>query len=131
MKNSTRLARIVNQDDSVRPGNTDAYPKWLETNAPRDEEGNPIECAQANPDVLPEGTSYFGDPAPTRPQLLMGEAVEHLQGRQKEIYLLCMRQGYSIADAAKELGISKGTAQTYRERAINFIHQYCARNAKW
>lgn len=130
MKNSTRIAKPLNQ--IVQSINREGYDyEAFMKNAPKDEEGEEIECAQANPDVLPEGTSYFGDPAPTRAQLLMGEAVEHLQGRQKEVYLLCMRRGLSIAEAAEELGIKKGTAQTYRERAIAFVQQYCARHAKW
>lgn len=76
---------------------------------------------QANPDILPETKIV----APSTPQLLMGEAVEHLQGRQKEVYLLTMREGKSLSEAGEILGISKGTAQKYRDRAIRFISGYC------
>lgn len=82
------------------------------------------EHPEANPDVLPETEIA----APSTPQLLMGEAVEHLQGRQREVYLLTMREGKSLADAAEILGIEKGSAQKYKERAVKFIEQYC-RNA--
>lgn len=79
------------------------------------------EHPQANPDVLPETTIAV----PSTPQLLMGEAVDHLQGRQKECYLLTMREGKSFSEAAEILGIGKGRVQQYRERAIKFITQYC------
>lgn len=79
------------------------------------------EYPQANPDVLPETEIA----SPSTPQFLMGEAVNHLQGRQKEVYLLTMREGKSLAESAEVLGLSKGTAQKYRERAIKFIAGYC------
>jgi DNA-directed RNA polymerase specialized sigma24 family protein len=76
----------------------------------------------ANPDLLPESEST----APSTPQLLMGEAIDHLQGRQREIYMLTMREDMSLAEAAEALGIEKGSAQKYKERAIKFIAQYCS-----
>lgn len=75
----------------------------------------------ANPDVLPETETA----APSTPQFLMGEAVEHLQGRQRECYILTMREGKSFSEAAKILGIGKGRVQQYRERAIKFIMRWC------
>lgn len=63
--------------------------------------------------------------APSTPQLLMGEAIEHLQGRQKETYFLTMREGKSLSEVAKILGISKSAAQIYKLRAIKFIELYC------
>lgn len=75
----------------------------------------------SNPDSLPEAE----DAAPSTPQLLMGEAIQHLQGRQREVYLLTMREGRSLAETAEILSIEKGTAQKYKERAIKFIEQYC------
>lgn len=131
MKNSIRLARVKIQKLGEIRGDTGSYEAWIEMNAHRNEDGEPMEPVQANPDSLPEGTSYFGDSQPTRAQMLMGEAVGHLQGQQKAVYLLCMREEYSIAQAAKKLGISKSTAQTYRERAIKFIQQYCQRHTTW
>ena len=76
----------------------------------------------ANPDSLPEVENV----SPSSPQLLMGEAIQHLQGRQRECYLLTMREGKSISEAAEVLGLSKRSAQQYRERAIKFISAYCA-----
>lgn len=96
---------------------------WDDVNARgRGENGDDMrEHPQANPDVLPEMDST----APSTPQLLMGESIEHLQGRQKEVYLLTMREGKSLAEVAEILEISKGTAQKYKERAIKFIESYC------
>jgi len=84
-------------------------------------DGELQERPQANPDVLPETNNA----APSTPQLVMGEAVEHLQGQQKAVYLLTMRDDKSLAEAAQCLGIKKGSAQKYKERAIKFIESYC------
>lgn len=87
--------------------------------------GNGDEQAQANPDCLPEQSS-----GPSSPQQLMGEAIGHLQGRQKEVYLLVMREDKSLAETAEILQISKGTVQTYIDRAVAFITQYCEQALK-
>lgn len=95
---------------------------WDDVNARSYRDGTDIrEHTQANPDVLP-ATEIAG---PSTPQLLMGEAIEHLQGRQREVYMLTMREDKSLAEAAEILGIEKGTAQRYKERAIKFIESYC------
>lgn len=62
---------------------------------------------------------------PTTPQRIMGEAIQHLQGRQKEVYMLVVRDDRSWADAGKVLGISKGSVQIYLNRAVRFITAYC------
>lgn len=130
MKSRTFLAKPVKQSvQSILRTDYD-YEQFM-AGQMKNEDGEPVECAQANPDVLPEGTSYFGDPQPTRAQLLMGEAIRHLQGQQKSVYTLTMRESYSLAEAAQKLGISKSTAQVYRERALKFIQQYCQRHTTW
>ncbi len=95
----------------------------------RDRGGENVqEHPQANPDVLPE-TKIVN---PSTPQLLMGEAMDHLQGRQREVYILVMRDNKSLAEVAKILGLSKGSAQKYKERAIRFVTGYCKQAiAKW
>lgn len=77
--------------------------------------------ALANPDILP-ATEVV---TPSTPQLLMGEAIMHLQGRQREVYLLTMREDKSLAEVAQILKVSKGTVQMYKDRAIKFLVQYC------
>lgn len=79
------------------------------------------ELPQANPDVLPETEIA----SPSTPQLLMGEAVSHLQGRQKEVYLLLMRESKTYEEVSEVLGIARGAVQTYEKRAIKFITNYC------
>ncbi len=79
-----------------------------------------FESPLANPDCLAER-----DTVPTSPQRLMGEAVAHLQGRQKEAYLLVMREDRSMAEAAEILNVSKSAVQIYLNRAIAFITNYC------
>jgi DNA-directed RNA polymerase specialized sigma24 family protein len=61
----------------------------------------------------------------TGPQSIMAEAIEHLQGRQKEVYILHMRLERSLGECAEILGITKSTAQIHKERAVRFIEQYC------
>lgn len=89
--------------------------------ASRNASGEAQEHPCANPDVLPETEIA----APSTPQLIFGEAVEHLQGRQREVYILTMREGKSLAEAAEVLKMAKGTAQKYKERAIKFIEKWC------
>jgi RNA polymerase sigma factor (sigma-70 family) len=79
------------------------------------------EHPQGNPDILPETKIS----APSTPQLIMGEAIEHLQGRQKEVYMLLMRDSKTYAEAAEILGITRGAVQTYEKRAISFIEAWC------
>lgn len=99
------------QEDRVIRGSDSSYEKYSEDNH---------EDVLGNPDLLPEQSAK-----PSNPQLLMGEAIQHLQGRQKEVYLLVMREDKSIAEAAEILGIIKGTAQVHLERAVAFIKAYC------
>ncbi|SRR5258708_34377004 len=98
-------------------------PYWDDVNTrSRGHDGDDVrEYPLANPDVLPETEIA----APSTPQLLLGEAINHLQGRQREVYLLTMRESKSLAETAEILGIEKGSVQKYRERAIKFLTQYC------
>lgn len=83
------------------------------------------EPTRANPDSLLESDGLYANAQRTKPQELMGEAIEHLQGRQKQVYLLTVRQGLSFTEAAKKLHISKSAVEIYRNRAAKFITQYC------
>lgn len=123
MGKSRKDQRVVrHQHTREIKDNSLTYWGWMEGHGKRAKFGfSSAEQPQANPDVLPEAEAV----GPSTPQLLMGEAIQHLQGRQKEVYLLTMREGRSLAEAAKVLEISKGTAQRYRERAIKFISGYC------
>jgi DNA-directed RNA polymerase specialized sigma24 family protein len=113
-------------------GQNDAYEKWCQSHPTLYTKGKLgdrfdkiKEDVRANPDSLREDESIYGNEQPSTPHFLMGEAVEHLQGRQKEVYLLTMRENKSLAETAEVLGIAKGSAQKYQERAIKFIQQYC------
>lgn len=75
----------------------------------------------ANPDVLPA----IDIVSPSTPQLVMGEAIEHLQGRQREVYLLLMRESKTYEEVSEILNITRGAIQTYEKRAIRFIETYC------
>lgn len=114
----------MKRKSSKRPVEWQDVPKETVSGKPFDSDAHydNFNAALANPDMLPE----MEIAAPSTPQLLMGEAVNHLQGRQKEVYLLTMREGKSLAETAEILGIEKGTAQRYKERAIKFIEQYCS-----
>ena len=113
-------------------GTRDSYEKWVDNHTTKRQKGRlgdkfdfVAEDVRANPDSLREDEGIYANDQPSTPHLLMGEAIGHLQGRQKEVYLLTMREGKSLAEAAEVLGIAKGTAQKFRERAIKFIEQYC------
>lgn len=102
-----------------KKGDNTAYESYV-LKAGQDEDGVPIEDVRANPDSL-----AFIERGITRPEEIMGEAIEHLQGRQKDVYMLTIRQGLSLDKAAKLLSISKSAAQIYKDRAIKFITAYC------
>lgn len=91
--------------------------------------GRPFDSSKEYPNFNPTLAYQDGLPevsaAPSTPQLIMGEGVEHLQGRQKEVYLLTMREGKSLSEAAEILGIEKASAQVYKNRAIKFLVKYC------
>jgi|SRR6185437_3864167 len=76
-----------------------------------------------DPDLLAETPSEEFNPRTAR--LIMDEAVEHLQGQQAKVYNLAMRCSLSLAQVGEQLGISKDTARTYRDRAIRFVTGYC------
>jgi RNA polymerase sigma factor (sigma-70 family) len=101
-------------------------PYWDDFANKRQRNTELAELPEANPDSLREEEGIFQNSQPSTPHFLLGEAVEHLQGRQKEVYLLTMREGRSLAEVAELLGMAKGTAQTYLKRAIKFIKGYCA-----
>jgi DNA-directed RNA polymerase specialized sigma24 family protein len=121
MKKNTKVQKIKQIDSHKDASKGEHSPYWDHMASRSNEGGSTLEHPQANPDVLPETEIA----APSTPQLLMGEAVEHLQGRQLEVYFLTMREGKSLAETAEILGIEKGSAQKYKERAIKFISQYC------
>lgn len=100
------------QDLQEIRGHTNSYDSFSE-------EG---ESVLGNPDLLPEQSN-----SPSSPQLLMGEAIEHLQGRQKEVYIAIMRDDKSQAETAELLGVGRTTVQVHLDRAIAFITEYCRR----
>jgi DNA-directed RNA polymerase specialized sigma24 family protein len=123
---------IKTQKTRERKGSAGEYERWHKDHPTKRLKGNGgdkfdlmTEDARANSDSLREDEAMYANGGPSTPRLLFGEAVEHLQGRQKEVYLLTMREGKSLAEAAEILNIEKGTAQKYRERAIKFIESYC------
>lgn len=85
---------------------------------------------QLNEENVNEKTVLFQDTYITDAQALMGDAVEHLQGRQRDVYILTMRQGYSNQEAADILRISRNTVKEYRERAIKFVTAFCQNGLK-
>ena len=91
----------------------------------RDEYGHIVEHPQANPDVLAEKDAMYSGSQPGQAQFIMGEAIAHLQGQQKAVYLLMLREGRTQEETAAMLGISRSSVRVYYLRAITFIHQYC------
>ena len=55
---------------------------------------------------------------------LVAEALGELSERHREVLLLCYFQGYSVADAAKLLGVAEGTVKSrthYALRALRLV----------
>lgn len=123
-KNMTKKSKKINwQNLRETNGNSRSYENYVLRS--RTSNGEPVEHSRANPDRLTESGDLWGHREMTRAQELMGEAVRHLQGRQKEVYWLTMRDGKSLSEVGKILNISKDTARDYKERAIKFIKAYC------
>lgn len=101
--------------------NSERSPYWDDFDANRSESGE--EHVRANPNSLAAPADQAA--APSTPQLIMGEAIEHLQGRQREVYLLTMREDKSLSEVAEILSIEKASVQVYKSRAIKFIEAYC------
>lgn len=131
---------IQTQNDKEKSGNARAYEDFMDKNPMNLQKGKLgdrfdyiTEDVRANPDSLREDEAMYASSQPSEAQYLMGEAVGHLQGIQKQVYTLTMREGLSIAEAGKKIGISKSAAQGYRDRAIKFIAEHVKgvlRNAK-
>jgi len=111
--------KVLRTKDAFK-GERSPYHEWAR-NSDAIGGGEFNERVEANPDVLPETENA----TPSIPQLLMGEAIAHMQGRQKEVYLLTMREGKSLAETADILGIEKASAQVYKDRAVKFLMKYC------
>lgn len=109
-----RLSPVETQELNDIQGTAHSYERFVGTH-------NGEESTRANPDLLADKQPSY----PSTPQMIMGEAIEHLQGRQKEVYFRVMREDLSLAEAAESLGITKSTVQVYLDRAIAFISQYC------
>lgn len=118
-----RKSSIIQDDVYNSPSEKSPY--WDDYSRGRGARGEP-EDPRANPDVLPAQENQ----GPSTPQLIFGEAVSRLAGRQREVYLLMMREGRSLSDAAKILSIEKTTAQKYVDRAVQFIEGYCKQAIK-
>lgn len=128
------MSRNLVQTQKVKEikGDSGSYGRWNDKNPINRQKGKlgdkfdyVTEDVRANPDSLREDEGMYADNQLARPQELMGEAVEHLQGRQKQVYLLTFRQGLSFAKTAKRLKISRSAVQIYRNRAARFITGYC------
>ena len=104
---------VDTQDVKEKTGNTHSYERFFSLEE--------TENVLANPDCLAEREND----SPSSPQQIMGEAVSRLAGRQKEVYLLVMREDKSLAETADILNIAKGSVQVYLDRAIRFISGYC------
>lgn len=123
---------ILLQDLQEIRGDRGSYQRWVDNHPKNTQKGKGgdrfdfvTEDVRANPDSLREDEGMYADSQLTRPQEIMGDAIEHLQGRQKQVYLLTFRQGLSFAATAKRLHMSRSTVQTYRNRAARFITAYC------
>lgn len=109
-----------------RAGSTGSYDRHIDDSSDKKNAANKTgEDYRANPDGLEDGAQLWGNSEITNPQRIMGEAIEHLQGRQKEVYYLIMREQMSEVEVAELMGITQQAVNTYKMRAIKFITTYC------
>lgn len=119
MRKAVRLQRI----HIVKAGKVTVSPYWDRVFNGRynSDSGLFEENIRGNPDQLID----LDDCGLSMARAIFGSAVEHLQGRQKEAYILHMREKKSLDEVATILSISKSSAQVYLTRAIKFISAYC------
>ncbi len=103
-----------------------SYWNWVEENAPQDEDGVYIESAIANPDSLM--ATRFVEPVLTEDQDEIRQAAfNQLTPRQKEVWDLVMRQGFTEEEASSKLNVERVTVQTHLNRAktsfTNFVRE--------
>lgn len=55
----------------------------------------------------------------------MGEAIESLRGKQREVYFLTVREGMSVTEAAEALNMREPEVWDYHYRAIDSVERYC------
>lgn len=113
------MKRIKKHNMQDEKGNADSLENYLKRNPHMNTD------SRINPDSLETHDHLWGDSGMTRPQELMGEAIAHLQGRQREVYHLTMREGRTHTETGEILGISRDAVKDYKERAIKFITAYC------
>jgi len=114
------------QNDRNVKGTADSYGYYVRRSRYDGETDRHIENLRANPDqYLADTEGLYSNYQPTRLAFVMGEAVDRLQGTQRDIYIKTMRQGMSIAEAGRTLGLSKGACQYHRDRAIAYVTGQC------
>lgn len=118
-----RKAVKIQKIHTIKAGKITVSPYWDRVFNSRynSEAGLFEENIRGNPDQLID----LDDCGLSMAREIFGAAVEHLQGRQKEAYILHMREKKSLDEVATILSISKSSAQVYLTRAIKFISVYC------
>lgn len=94
------------------------YTEWKELN---DDSVN----QQAEPELIAEPVKQASPELDLILQVLEEGGENKLPDMQRRIFQLVVREGRSIQDAASQLGIAKGTAQTHLRRAAKKLKALC------
>lgn len=111
----------------TRPcGEGSPYWNWLQTHGKVNPEGELIEFAESNPDVLSEDQHlYKSRLSETERDRLdaIHEAWNKLSKRERMVLSLCGNEGKSIEEASSILGISRESIKTYLFRASKKVEK--------
>jgi hypothetical protein len=116
---------LTEQED----GTSTTYWSWLANNKPlgsrQDFDGEWVhtEFFTANPDGLPEIDAHNSG-VKERIHQFAQEAFEHLTGKQKQVWQLCMREQCNEPEAARRLGVTRSTVATHLSRAKASFTEY-------
>lgn len=120
MKRNRRITgKLINwqktiETDTGKPcGEGSPYWVWMEKYGRKNEDGDILEFASANPDVL---TDYDDDYEKRREhyQDIIEEVYESLSQREKQVFYL-LGQGYSVTEIATKLRISQPRVSACRK----------------
>jgi RNA polymerase sigma-70 factor (sigma-E family) len=103
-------------------GKEDAYVRRILVRANIDEARRPWRREVAG--VLPEAAAPAG--LPSEDKTVLFQALQSLPPMQRKTVVLRHWLGLSVADAARELGISEGTVKSHTSRGIEALRQALA-----
>lgn len=101
------------------------YWDWLAKNGKLDSEGNFMEPARANPDIMEYKTEMS---MADKCRELFHRAARTLDGRKAVVYQRCVKEGATTREVANELNVTHQMISVYLRRAYEQVARFCKVN---